>query len=101
MVVCLFFGPFLYFWLIQYLKDFIVLRALIPEWLVICCCNCLCCKDLNFSTFLSRLLLIMCTSFVSYHLSWVAVGIMVNPAWGVSILLVLSSFFRYLIFCNQ
>ena len=35
----------------------------------------------------------MYTRFVSYHLSKVAVGIMVNPAWGVSILLVLSSFF--------
>ena len=34
----------------------------------------------------------MCTSLVSYHLSWVAVGIMVNPAWGVSILLILSFF---------
>ena len=34
----------------------------------------------------------MCTSFVFCHLSWVAVGIMVNPAWGVSILLILSFF---------
>ena len=74
-------------------RDFIVLLALIPEWLVICCCNCLCCEDLDISSFFSRLLLIMCTSLVSYHLSWVAVGIMVNPAWGVSILLILSFFF--------
>ena len=73
-------------------RDFIVLLALIPEWLVICCCNCLCCEDLDISSFFSRLLLIMCKSFVSYHLSWVAVGIMVNPAWGVSILLILSFF---------
>ena len=73
-------------------RDFIVLLALIPEWLVICCCNCLCCEDLDISSFFSRLLLIMCTSLVSYHLSWVAVGIMVNPAWGVSILLILSFF---------
>ena len=34
----------------------------------------------------------MCTSLVSYHLSWVAVGIMINPARGVSILLILSFF---------
>ena len=34
----------------------------------------------------------MCTSFVSYHLGWVAVGIMDNLAWGVSILLILSLF---------
>ena len=73
-------------------RDFIVLLALIPEWLVICCCNCLCCEDLDISSFFSRLLLIMCTSLVSYHLSWVAVGIMANPAWGVSILLILSFF---------
>ena len=56
-------------------RDFIVLLALIPEWLVICCCNCLCCEDLDISSFFSRLLFIMCTSLVSYHLSWVAVGI--------------------------
>ena len=78
--------------------DLVVLLALISEWSVICCSNCLCWEDLDISSFCSRLLLIMCTRFVSYHLSKVAVGIMVNPAWGVSILLVLSSFFYYIIF---
>ena len=77
---------------------FYALIVLIPEWLIICCSNCLCCADLDISSFFSRLLLIMCTSFVSYHFSWVAVGIMVNPAWGVSILLVLSLFFITLFF---
>ena len=72
------------------LRDLIVLLALIPEWLVICYCNCLFCEDLDITSFLSRLLLIMCTSLVSYYLSWVVVGIRVNPAWGVSILLILS-----------
>ena len=32
-------------------RDFIVLLALIPEWLVICYCNCLCCEDLDISSF--------------------------------------------------
>ena len=72
------------------LRDLIVLLALIPEWLVICYCNCLFCEDLDITSFLSKLPLIMCTSLVSYHLSWVVVGIRVNPAWGVSILLILS-----------
>lgn len=78
--------------------DFYALTVLIPEWLIICCFRCLCCKDLDISSFFSRLLLIMCTSFVCYHFSWVAMGIMVNPAWGVSILLVLSLFFITLFF---
>ena len=77
---------------------FYALIVLIPEWLIICCSNCLCCADLDISSFFSRLLLIMCTSLVSYHFSWVAVGIMVNPAWGVSILLILSFFFITLFF---
>ena len=75
------------------LQDFFVLLALIPEWIIVCCSTRLCWEDLDISSFLSKLLLIMCTSFVSYHLSWVAMGIMVNPAWGVSILLILSFFF--------
>ena len=79
-------------------SDFYALIVLIPEWLIICCSKCLCCADLDISSFFSRLLLIMCTSFVSYHFSWVAVGIMVNPAWGVSILLILSFFFITLFF---
>ena len=75
------------------LQDFFVLLALIPEWIIVCCSTRLCYEDLDISSFFSKLLLIMCTSFVSYHLSWLAVGIMVNPAWGVSILLILSFFF--------
>ena len=74
------------------LQDFFVLLALIPEWIIVCCSTRLCWEDLDISSFLSKLLLIMCTSFVNYHLSWVAMGIMVNPAWGVSILLILSFF---------
>ena len=77
---------------------FYALIVLIPEWLIICCSNCLCCADLDISSFFSRLLLIMCTSFVSYHFSWVAVGIMANQAWGMSILLVLSFFLITLFF---
>ena len=80
--------------------DFYALIVLILEWLIICCSRCLCCKDLDISSFFSRLLLIMCTSFVCYHFSWVAMGIMVNPAWGVSILLILSLFFITLFFCS-
>ena len=79
-------------------QDVVVLVLLIPEWLMICCCNCLCCEDLNISSFFSRLVLIMCTSLVSYHLSWIAVGIMINPDWGISLLLVLSLFFIALFF---
>ena len=79
-------------------QDVVVLVLLIPEWLMICCCNCLCCEDLNISSFFSRLRLIMCTSLVSYHLSWIAVGIMINPDWGISLLLVLSLFFIALFF---
>ena len=72
--------------------NFFVLLVLIPEWIIICRLKCLCCLDLVIPSFSSRLLLIICTSCVSYHLSWVAIGIMVNPAWGVSILLILSFF---------
>ena len=78
--------------------NFFVLLVLIPEWIIVCCLNCLCCDDLVSVSFFSRLLLIICTSCVSYHLSWVAIGIMVNPAWGVSILLILSFFFITLFF---
>ncbi|XP_022794379.1 uncharacterized protein LOC111333126 [Stylophora pistillata] len=79
-------------------RDFIVLVVFIPEWLIICSSNCLCFKDLDISSFCSRLMLIVCTSLVSYHLSWVAIGIMINPAWGVSILLGFSFFFITLFF---
>lgn len=76
----------------------IVLVVLVAEWLIIISSKCLCCTDLDISSLCSRLLLIICTSFVSYHLSWVAIGIMINPAWGVSILLGISSFFITLFF---
>ena len=80
----------------QYL--YFVPLVLILEWITLCCSNCLCCKGLDISSFVNRLLIIMCTSCVSYHFCWIAVGIMVNPAWGVSLLLLLSMFFIALYF---
>lgn len=79
-------------------SDFYAVILFIPVWLITCLSGCLCAADLGFTSFLSRLWLIMCTSFVSYHFIWVAVGIMVNPAWGVSILLLLSLFFISIFF---
>ena len=79
-------------------SDFYVVIFFIPVWLIACLSRCLCSRDLAFTSFFSRLLLITCTSLVSYHFIWVAVGIMVNPAWGVSILLLLYLFFISIFF---
>ena len=38
----------------------------------------------------SRFLLIVCTNLLLYHLCWVAIGIMINPTWGLSVLLIIS-----------
>ena len=38
----------------------------------------------------NRLPLTVCITLVSYHLCWVAIGIMINPTWGLSIFLIIS-----------
>lgn len=38
----------------------------------------------------NRLPLIVCITLGVYHLCWVAIGIMINPTWGLSIFLIIS-----------
>ena len=45
------------------------------------------------SSFFSRLQFIVSINLVLYHLYWVAIGIMINPTWGLSVLLIISLFF--------
>ena len=61
------------------------------ECFVICILQCcVCCEQLKIGSFCSRLLLIVCTNLLLYHLCWVAIGIMINPSWGLSVLLIIS-----------
>ena len=49
-----------------------------------------CCEDLMVNSFFSRLSLIVSINLLLYHLYWVAIGIMINPTWGLSVLLIIS-----------
>ena len=61
-----------------------------------------CCAYCAYYAFCSRLLLIVCTNLLLYHLCWVAIGIMINPTWGLSVLLIISYSFVSLFYAiNQ
>ena len=47
-------------------------------------------EDWRVSSFCGRALLIVSTKLVLCHLCWVAIGIMINPTWGLSVLLIIS-----------
>lgn len=73
--------------------DFYVIIAFI---VLECCIELIsleCCKSLEewrISSFHGRALLIVSTKLVLCHLCWVAIGIMINPTWGLSVLLIIS-----------
>lgn len=66
---------------------FIMLECCI-EFISLECCKSL--EDWRISSFCGRALLIISTKLVLCHLCWVAIGIMINPTWGLSILLIIS-----------
>ena len=81
--------------------DFYVIIAFI---VLECCIEIIsleCCKSLDdwrISSFHGRALLIVSTKLVLCHLCWVAIGIMINPTWGLSVLLIISFSFVMLSF---
>lgn len=65
------------------------------EFILLQCCKSF--KDWKTGSICGRALLIVSTKLVLCHLCWVAIGIMLNPTWGLSALLIIS-FFLVLLF---
>ncbi|XP_068705677.1 uncharacterized protein [Montipora foliosa] len=69
------------------IPTFIALECFVISVILQCC---KCCEGLMVNSFLSRLSLIVSINLLLYHLYWVAIGIMINPTWGLSVLLIIS-----------
>lgn len=74
------------------IAPFIGLECLVISFILQVCKRCENFK-LVINSFCSRFQLIVSINLVLYHLYWVAIGIMINPTWGLSVLLIISLFF--------
>ena len=74
------------------IAPFIGLECLVISFILQFCKRCENFKSV-INSFCNRLQLIVSINLVLYHLYWVAIGIMINPTWGLSVLLIISLFF--------
>lgn len=79
------------------LEIYIPVFSFIFEGIVICSVQCFfmseCChfcNDAKDISFYRRCIFIACTNLILYHLCWVVVGIMINPAWGLIIFVIVG-----------
>lgn len=73
---------------------YILILLIIFEGIAVCVVQCLVdwrcgfCQDSAKIPFYRRSIFIICTNLILYHLCWLIVGIMVNPVWGLTVLLI-------------
>ncbi|XP_067050429.1 uncharacterized protein [Acropora muricata] len=103
--------PFLYFSNILDFNNvpreiFIPWICIIFEGIVVCvfqlkCSTCGFCDDAKKISFYRKLIFIPCINLLSYHFCWLIVGIMLNPAWGLTVLFIVCFFGVALFFSLQ
>lgn len=74
---------------------FIPLACIISEGIVLCvvqlrstCSTCDFCDEAKKISFYRKCIFITCINLLSYHFCWLIVGIMLNPAWGLTVLFI-------------
>ena len=69
---------------------------IILEGIVLCvfqlCSKCGFCDEAKKISFYRKCVFITCINLLSYHLCWLIVGIMLNPAWGLTVLFIVKIF---------
>ena len=74
------------------LEIYIPVACIILEGIILCvvqlCSKCNFCAKANEVSFYRRCIFITCINVLSYHLCWLIVGIMLNPAWGLTVLFI-------------
>lgn len=87
------------------LEIFIPWACIIFEGIVVCvfqkCSTCGFCDDAKKISFYRKSIFITCINLLSYHFCWLIVGIMLNPAWGLTVLFIVCFFGVALFFSLQ
>ena len=73
-------------------KDIYVIPVIVVEGFVICivqcCAKCDFCKEAKKISIYRRSSFIACSNLILYHFCWLIIGIMINPPWGLTVLLI-------------
>ena len=73
-------------------EDIYVIPVIIVEGFVICivqcCAKCDFCGEAKKITIYRRSSFIACSNLILYHFFWLVIGIMINPPWGLTVLLI-------------
>ncbi|XP_068753938.1 uncharacterized protein [Montipora capricornis] len=89
---------------------FIPVACIIFEGIPLCvvqlCSTCGFCDDAKKISFYRKCIFITCINLLSYHFCWLIVGIMLNPAWGLTVLFIVcfvgvASFFSLQQICVE
>ena len=71
---------------------YIQVLCIFLEGIVLCvvqlCSKCDFCDEAKEISFYRKCIFITCMNLLSYHLCWLIVGIMLNPAWGLTVLFI-------------